>query len=119
MKYLRILLCLSIVAFSASISVALADDPFDSNLPETSNIAVAKQTDSTAKVTFTSKDSVVVPITFASGASWDNVKDNYTVNDQYVGLLKAGKVTITINSDDSASFNIVKSSAKAEGTKKK
>ena len=109
MKYLRILLCLSIVAFSATASVALADDPTDSVLPETGTIALSKGSDTTAKVCVDSKTCVTAPIKFGDGASWDNVHDNYTVSDEYISLIKAGKISITINSDGSASFNKINS----------
>ena len=111
MKYLRLILPLSLVAFLASFSVALADScpcgcskgACMSCSATPVDVTIAKATEKTAKLTVDSK-SCTVPICFADGASWDSVKDNYSVAPCTVSALKAGKLALRIESDGDASF---------------
>jgi len=96
MKHLRLVLCLSLVAFIASFSVALAD--FDSD-----HATIIKSSDTTAKVQVGDK-TYMATITFADGASWDTVKDYYDVT-AAMSLLESGNAAISIGSDGTASFS--------------
>ena len=46
-----------------------------------------------------------VPITFDSGASWDNVKDTYTVSSDTASCLMTKCETISIGTDGTATFH--------------
>lgn len=46
-----------------------------------------------------------VPITFDSGASWDDVKDTYTVSSSTAGCLMSKSETVSIGSDGTATFH--------------
>ena len=101
-KLLSLTLALSIASIG---SMALADD---SNV----TIWVTKAGDTTAKVCTVapigydnSKCIGTVPISFASDASWDNVRDTYSVSSDVAAALGANKESIAIGSDGTATFN--------------
>ncbi len=97
MKYLQLVLAVSLVAFLATFSIASADS-YDS---ETATIQ--KKSDSTAKVSV-AKSTYVVPVKFGDGASWDNVKDHYELSDASVAAVKSKHASLTINSDGSLNW---------------
>jgi hypothetical protein len=97
MKYLSLVLSLSLVAFFATFTIAPAGS-FDS---ETATIQ--KSGASSAKVMI-DKATYTVPISFGDGASWDCVKDHYEVAPSVASGLKAGKIAISVGSDGTASF---------------
>jgi len=94
-KILTLTLAITLASFS---SLALADD---------ATIVIKKASDTTATVGAfpDAKTSSVVPITFDSGASWDNVKDSYTVSSDVAAALANKKIAISIGSDGTASFH--------------
>ena len=98
MKHLRLFLTLSLVAFLATFSIARADT-FDSD-----DATVQKKTDSTAKV-LVDKSTYVVPISFASGASWDNVFDHYELSDASKAVLASGHAKLSIGTDGGATWS--------------
>jgi hypothetical protein len=74
-------------------------------------ITVTKATDSMAKVTpspLGKGKTTIVPISFDPGASWDNVKDTYTVSPNTASMLAHKKETISIGTDGTASFHPLK-----------
>ncbi len=88
-----------LLVFTAGfLSLAKADD---------SVITISKASDTKAKVVpFGKKDpSVVVPITFDSGADWTSLKDSYTVSPGTNAGLLAKKDTISIGADGTATFH--------------
>jgi hypothetical protein len=94
-----------IVALASFSSMALADDV---------TIMVTKSSDTMAKVTPDGKDTgCTVPITFASGTSWDDVKDSYTVSSDNAGKLASGSEGIVVNSDGGISYKAIMSSKKS------
>lgn len=97
MKYLRLLLCVTVVACFSHSTVALADS-YDSD-----EATIQKKSDSSAKV-LVDKKTYVVPVTFGDGASWDNVFDHYELSDASLAILKSGHAKLTIGSDGSASW---------------
>jgi len=97
MKYLRLVLSLSLVTFIATFSIASADS-YDSDLA-----TIKKGGAHTAKVLVGSK-TYTAPIRFADGASWDSVKDHYELDPAVVSGLKAGKFAISIEADGGANF---------------
>ncbi len=78
-------------------SLAFADD-------SAVTIWVTKAGDTTAKVCTDSKCLGMVPVTFATDASWDNVKDSYSVSPDVADALAAKKESISIGSDGTATF---------------
>jgi hypothetical protein len=70
-------------------------------------ITVKKASDTRAKVaTVPDKGkSCTVPIAFDSGASWDNVKDTYTVSSDTAAALLSKSETISIGTDGTATFH--------------
>jgi hypothetical protein len=108
MKYLRLVLCLSAFAFLSTAMVASADC-CSSSSPE--ELTITKAGDNTAKIMMDSK-TYCAPITFADGASWDSVKDSYTVSGAFSEVIEHGKVGITIAADGTASFNVIKHASK-------
>ena len=56
-----------------------------------------------AKVVIGSSTSIA-PISFADGASWDNVKDHYEVDPSVAAGLEKNKICISIAADGTASF---------------
>jgi hypothetical protein len=96
MKYLRFLLCFSVIAFIANTTIAKADD-------NSVRVFINKATETKARVKVESK-TVFAPITFAEGASWDNLKDSYTISSGYAALLEKNKAGISIAADGTASF---------------
>ena len=97
MKNLRLVLSLSLVALIATFTVAAADT-FDSD----SN-TIQKKTDTTASV-IAGKTTYVVPISFADGASWDNVMDHYDLSDASVAYLDSGHAKLSIGTDGGATW---------------
>jgi len=112
MKYLRLVLSLSLVAFLATFSIASADScpcgcsgKICTSCPTAPlDLTIAKATEKTAKITI-DKKTATVPISFGDGASWDSVKDSYTVAPCTASALEHGKIAISIGSDGTASFN--------------
>jgi len=69
-------------------------------------IAITKAGDTTAKVgKFGGKDTVIVPISFDSGADWTTVKDSYTVSSDTAAAVMAKKDTISVGTDGGVSFH--------------
>ena len=118
MKYLRLVLSLSLVAFIATFSIASAES-YDSE-----QATIQKGGANTAKVMIGSKTSCA-PISFADGASWDSVKDHYEVSPSTASGIEAGTIAISIGSDGTATFKTcaakcaAKCSAKPDSSKKK
>ncbi|MCE0522855.1 MAG: hypothetical protein LV480_08080 [Methylacidiphilales bacterium] len=98
MKHLRLVLSLSLVACLATFSIARADS-YDSD-----DATIQKKTDTTAKV-MVDKNTYVVPVSFADGASWDSVKDHYEVSDATKACLASGHAKLSIGSDGGASWS--------------
>ncbi len=88
-------------------SLSFADD--SANV----TIWVKKNTETTAMVCTDSKCLGTVPVKFATDASWDNVKDTYSVSPDIAAALGAKKEAITIGSDGSATFTKCQSGCKA------
>ncbi len=105
MKKFTLILSLIVVAFLTHVTGAFADS-YDS---ETATIQ--KKSADTAKVVI-DKKTFTAPISFADGASWDNVKDHYEVAPSTADALKDGKLAISVDSDGKASF--VKSSGSSK-----
>lgn len=101
MKYLRLVLCLTVIAFVVNASAAFAES-YDSDYA-----TIKKSTDSTAKVTIGEKTTYTAPVTFEDGASWDSVKDHYEIDSTVQDLLAKKKIAISIGSDGKASFHVV------------
>ena len=97
MKYLRLLLCLSVVAFFTH-STVLAET-YDS---ETATIQ--KKSDHSAKILI-DKGTYSAPISFADGATWDNVKDHYEVDPSVAGWIKSGTAVLSVGADGTVSFS--------------
>ncbi len=97
----KLLLLTLVITLASFGSAALADDE---------TISIKKAGDTKAKVAdFPSgKESSVVSIKFASDASWDSVKDSYTVSHEIAEGLEHKKYSIPIESDGGASFHKVK-----------
>ena len=96
-KLLSIVLGITLATYG---SAALADNE---------TISIKKAGDTKAKVAeFPSgKDSSIVSISFDSGASWDSVKDSYTVPEDVEEGLEHKKFTISIAADGTATFHKV------------
>jgi hypothetical protein len=94
----NLLLALTLVATLATFSVARADS-YDSD-----EATIQKKTDSTATV-MVDKNSYVVPVTFADGASWDNVMDHYELSDASKACLASGKAKLSVGSDGGATWS--------------
>ena len=94
----NLLLALTLVATLATFSVARADS-YDSD-----EATIQKKTDSTATV-MVDKNSYVVPVTFADGASWDNVMDHYELSDASKALLASGHAKLSVGSDGGATWS--------------
>jgi len=104
MKYLRLVLCLSLFAFATNSSFALSDAP----QPDKSvRILVAKSDDVTAKVTIESQ-TYLVPVQFEDNSfSWNDVKDGYSITPGFASLIEHGRVYIYIGCSG-ASFHATK-----------
>jgi len=98
MKHLHLILTLSLVAILATFTTARADS-YDSDMA-----TIQKKGDSTAKV-LVDKSTYVVPVSFASGASWDNVMDHYELSDASKAILSSGKAKLSIGSDGGATWS--------------
>ena len=98
MKYLRLVLTLSLVAFLATFTLAAADS-YDSDMA-----TIQKASTTTAKV-MVDKKTYVVPITFGDGASWDNVMDHYELSDASKACLATSHAKLSIGSDGGATWS--------------
>ena len=98
MKYLRLVLSLSLVAFIATFSLAAADS-YDSD-----TATIQKKSDTTASV-MVDKNTYVVPVSFGDGASWDNVMDHYELSDASKACLASGHAKLSIGSDGGATWS--------------
>jgi hypothetical protein len=98
MKKLRLVLTSSLVALIATFTLAAADT-FDSDMN-----TIQKKTDTTASV-IAGKSTYVVPVTFADGASWDNVMDHYDLSDASVALISTGHAKLSIGTDGGATWS--------------
>jgi hypothetical protein len=98
MKHLRLVLTLSLVAFLATFSIAAADS-YDSD-----TATIQKKSDTTATV-LVDKNTYVVPVSFADGASWDNVFDHYELSDASKAILASGKAKLSVGSDGGATWS--------------
>jgi hypothetical protein len=94
-KLLSLTLVLALASFTTA---ALADDV---------TIALKKASDTKAKVTKFSNGKTLetVPISFASDASWDNVKDSYDISSDTASELAAKKASISVASDGTLTFS--------------
>jgi hypothetical protein len=92
-------------------AVALASITSAAFAADNVTIMITKSSDTMAKVTpATSKGtSSVVPITFASGTSWSDVKDSYSVSPDTASKLAEKKECITVASDGGISYSPRKS----------
>ena len=106
MKYIRLVLSLSLVAFLATFSIASAASSFDS-----AEATIQKAGPHTANVKI-KKEAYTAPIKFADGASWSSVKDHYELSPAVVSCLKEKQTSISIGSDGTASFTKAKKSKK-------
>jgi hypothetical protein len=98
MKNLRLLLSLSLVAFIATFTLAVADS-YDSD-----DATIQKKSNTTAKV-IVDKTTYVVPVTFGDGASWDNVQDHYELSDASKAILATGHAKLSVGSDGGATWS--------------
>ena len=89
MKYLRSLLCLTIVTLITTSSLAKADD--DNSI----RLLVYPTSGHDAKIVIGSQ-SFLVPISFEDGFNWTDVKDAYHFPPAYASLLELGRITIYI-----------------------
>jgi hypothetical protein len=103
-KFLLLTLIATLASFG---SLASADDV---------TIAITKAGDTKAKVCTFGKDtpSSTVPISFDTDASWDVVKDSYTVSSDTAASLAAGTSCVSIGSDGTATFKKMCSAKKAD-----
>ena len=99
MKYLRLVLSLSLVAFIATFSIATAADTYDSDMA-----TIQKKSDTTAKV-LVDKKTYVVPVSFGDGASWTNVMDHYELSDASKACLASGHAKLSVGSDGGATWS--------------
>jgi hypothetical protein len=97
-KNLGLVLSLSLVAFLATFTIAAADS-FDSD-----TATIQKKGDNTAKV-LVDKATYVVHVSFATGASWDNVLDHYELSDASKAYLASGHAKLSIGSDGGATWS--------------
>jgi hypothetical protein len=98
MKYLRLVLSLSLAAFIATFTLASADS-YDSDMA-----TIQKAGATTAKV-MVDKNTYVVPISFGDGASWDNVMDHYELSDASKACLASGHAKLSVGSDGGATWS--------------
>lgn len=105
MKYLRLILGLTLVAFIANSSLLSAD-------PDKSvRILVAKSDETTAKVTLGSQ-TYLVPISFEDTSfSWNDVKDGYSITPAFASFIAEGRVSIYIGCSGAA-FKVLPGYAK-------
>jgi len=98
MKHLRLVLTLALVAILATFNISRADS-FDSD-----DATIQKKSDTSAKV-LVDKKTYVVPISFADGASWDNVQDHYELSDASKAVLASGHAKLSIGTDGGATWS--------------
>ena len=65
---------------------------------------IQKKSDKSAKVLI-DKKTYVVPVSFADGASWDNVKDHYELSDASKACLASGHAKLSVGSDGGATWS--------------
>ena len=92
MKNIHLVICLTVVAVLSHSTAVLADS-FDSD-----KATVKKASAKTAKVCV-DKKTYTVPVKFADGANWSNVKDHYELSDASLKCLKSGNCSISVGSD--------------------
>jgi hypothetical protein len=99
-KLLALLLGIALTTYG---TLALADD-------SSVTFGLSKVSDTKAKVSVwpDAKTTSVVGISFDSGASSDNVKDSYSVSPDIAAGLEAGKISISIGTDGTATFHLPK-----------
>ena len=99
-KFLILALALTLAAYG---SIALADS-------SDVTFSLSKVSDTKAKLSVwpNGTPTAVVKISFDSGADWDAVKDSYTVSSDVAAGLEAGKVSISIGTDGTATFHLPK-----------
>jgi len=88
------------------LTLALAFTTFGSQAFADTTIGIKKASDNTAKVSNfnTGKALGTVPIMFASGASWDNVRDSYTVTDATAAAISSKKVCFSVAETGTITF---------------
>ena len=99
MKYLRLLLCLSLVSLTANASLATADS--DNSV----RILLAKSDETTAQLTIGS-NTYPAPISFEGGFTWSDVKDAYSVPPAFVSFIEDGRISVYIGCSG-ASFTVI------------
>ena len=97
MKYLRLLLTLSLVSLIATFSIARAES-YDSD-----EATIQKKGEHSAKVLL-DKKTYVVPVSFGDGADWSSVKDHYELSDASAACVKSGHAKLSVGSDGTASW---------------
>ena len=107
MKYLRLVVSLSLVAFLATFSIASAAS-YDSD-----QATFQKAGAHTAKVMIGSK-TYTAPIHFEAGASWATVKDHYELSKHTASEIKEGEMAILVKADGAVAFTKIKSESKSE-----
>ncbi len=108
-KLLSVALVITLVSIS---KLAFADD---SNV----TIWVSKASDSSAKILTVaplgytpSKEVSIIPISFDSGASWDNVKRTYSVSPDIEAAIEKKSVSISVGTDGTATFHLTSPKSK-------
>jgi hypothetical protein len=97
-KILALVLAIALATYG---TVALADDT-------SVTFSLSKVSDTKAKLSVwpDAKPTATVSISFDSGASWDDVKDSYSVTPDVAAGLEAGKISISIGTDGTATFHL-------------
>ncbi|HUB68445.1 MAG TPA: hypothetical protein VL981_13250 [Candidatus Methylacidiphilales bacterium] len=100
-KILALILGIALATYG---TVALADD--DNSV----TFSLKKISDSKAKLSVwpDAKPTATVSISFDSGADWSDVKDSYSVTPDVASGLEAGKISISIGTDGTATFHLPK-----------
>ena len=98
MKYPRLVLTLSLVAFLATFTLAAADS-YDSDM------ATIQKSGATSAKVMVDKKTYVVPISFGDGASWSNVMDHYELSDASKACLASGHAKLSVGSDGGATWS--------------
>jgi hypothetical protein len=111
MKYLRLVLSLTVFALFSHVTVSLAES-YDSD-----QATIKKGGAKTAKVMLGSK-TYSAPISFGDGASWDSVKDHYEVSPDIASEIKEGEVVISIEADGGASFRVIEHKSEPKAASK-
>jgi len=98
MKYLQLVLSLSLVAFLATFSIASADS-------SDSDMATIQKSGAHGAKVLLDKKTYTVPISFGDGASWDSVKDHYEISDASKACLASGHAKLSVGSDGGATWS--------------